>query len=305
MKDERGAVVVLARLNSSTLQELAQVTGGAYTDASSWIDLASLLKKTVEAGTKGDFSEKNTARKIERFQWFLAPGLLLLLISFWAEFPVRPGNAPCRCPRAFSPQPIKQNAAAQTSRRRLRSCALCAFRALVAPLRRRAFAVRDSPAETFRKPLATTVARLAEQPAITAKDYAELATTTITYGQRAKSAQQHAPEVVINDALQGVDIGEKLDAKAARMAAARAESRISSRKTSRLGSKKEGRGQEKSGPAKTGSAEKPAQNQDKNQPKDQEQGKVRPAKTGPAKAAAGSETATSRTQNQTRTPSAT
>ncbi len=89
VKDERGAVV-LSRLNSSTLQELAQVTGGAYTDASAWIDLPALLKKTVEAGRKGDFSEKNAARKIERYQWFLAPGLLLLLISYWAEFPVRP-----------------------------------------------------------------------------------------------------------------------------------------------------------------------------------------------------------------------
>src|SRR4051812_16752206 len=89
VKDERGAVV-MSRLNSSTLQELAQVTGGAYTDASSWVDLAGLLRKTVEAGRKGEFAEKNTARLMERFQWFLAPGLLLLLISFWTEFPVRP-----------------------------------------------------------------------------------------------------------------------------------------------------------------------------------------------------------------------
>ena len=89
VKDERGAVV-MSRLNSSTLQELAQVTGGAYTDASSWVDLPALLRKTVDAGRKGEFAEKNTARLVERFQWFLAPGLLLLLISFWAEFPVRP-----------------------------------------------------------------------------------------------------------------------------------------------------------------------------------------------------------------------
>jgi len=89
VKDERGAVV-MSRLNSSTLQELAQVTGGAYTDASAWIDLPGLLAKTVDAGKKGEFAEKNTARLIERFQWFLAPGLLLLLISFWTEFPVRP-----------------------------------------------------------------------------------------------------------------------------------------------------------------------------------------------------------------------
>ena len=80
----------MSHLNSSTLQELAQVTGGAYTDASAWVDLPALLAKTIEAGKKGEFAEKNTARLIERYQWFLAPGLLFLFFSFWAEFPVRP-----------------------------------------------------------------------------------------------------------------------------------------------------------------------------------------------------------------------
>ena len=41
------------------------------------------------------------------------------------------------------------------------------------------------------------------------------AQTTLTYGERLKSAQQQPPERVIRDALQGVDVGEKLDTKAA------------------------------------------------------------------------------------------
>ena len=49
MKDERGAVV-LSKLNSSTLQELATATNGVYTDASTWVDLGALLKQTVAAG---------------------------------------------------------------------------------------------------------------------------------------------------------------------------------------------------------------------------------------------------------------
>jgi len=76
-------------------------------------------------------------------------------------------------------------------------------------------APEEPPGETFSKPLVTAVARLAEQPAISAKDYSELAQTTVTYGQRLKSAQQRAPEKAINDALQAVDLGEKMDAKAA------------------------------------------------------------------------------------------
>jgi Ca-activated chloride channel family protein len=211
VKDERGAVV-LARLESNTLQELAQVTGGAYTDASSWVDLPGLLKKTVEAGRKGDFSEKNTARKIERFQWFLAPGLLLLFISYWAEFPVRPRE------RAL---PLGKGKG-RGQKAEVRSQTLASVASFVlAVLWLSALSSQpstlgaESAQDTLAKPLTTTVARLADQPALSAKDCSELAQTTITYGQRVKSAQQQPPERVVRDALQGVDLGEKLDSKVA------------------------------------------------------------------------------------------
>jgi Ca-activated chloride channel family protein len=205
VKDQRGAVV-LSRLNSSTLQELAQVTGGAYTDASTWVDLPALLNKTVEAGRKGEFSEKNTARMIERYQWFLAPGLLLLLISFWAEFPVRPRE------RAL-PLGKARNAERGMPAKAV-SFVLCLLWLSALSLQPSAFGA-ESAEDTLAKPLSTTVARLSEKSGVTAKDFAELAQTTITYGQRMKSGQQHPPETVIRDALQGVDLGEKLEAKAA------------------------------------------------------------------------------------------
>ncbi len=207
VKDDRGAVV-LARLNSSTLQELAQVTGGAYTDASAWVDLPGLLRKTVEAGRKGDFSEKNTARKIERFQWFLAPGLLLLFISFWAEFPVRPRERalPLGKARGRNPEGGAQAMAAASF------AIIFAVHCLLLTVR---LSAAESLGDTFAKPLSTTVDRLAEKDVLAAKDYSELAQTTITYGQRVKSAKQRPPENVIRDALQAVDLGEKIDAKAA------------------------------------------------------------------------------------------
>lgn len=89
VKDERGAVV-LSKLEPATLRELAQATDGVYQDASSWIDLAGLINSTVEAGRKGQFTEKNTVRLVERFQWPLAVGVWLLLVSLYYEFPVRP-----------------------------------------------------------------------------------------------------------------------------------------------------------------------------------------------------------------------
>jgi Ca-activated chloride channel family protein len=206
VKDERGAVV-MSRLNSSTLQELAQVTGGAYTDASAWVDLPALLKKTVEAGRKGEFSEKNTARLIERFQWFLAPGLLLLLISFWAEFPVRPRERalPLGKTRGQRTENGGQKAAAVAA-------ALFLSSVLSFPSSVRA---AEGGEDTLAKPLSTTVARLAAKDAVNAKEFSEMASTTVTYGQRVKSAQQPPPENVIRDGLSAVDAGEKLDAKAA------------------------------------------------------------------------------------------
>ncbi|MEO7598205.1 MAG: VWA domain-containing protein, partial [Opitutus sp.] len=59
VKDERGAVV-LSKLESSTLRELADKTNGVYQDASNWIDVAALVSSTVESGKKGQFTDKNT-----------------------------------------------------------------------------------------------------------------------------------------------------------------------------------------------------------------------------------------------------
>ena len=231
VKDERGAVV-LARLNSSTLQELAQVTGGAYTDASTWVNLSALLQSTIEAGRKGEFSEKNTARMIERFQWFLAPGVLLLFVSFWAEFPVRPRerNLPLSAPAARKlSTPIAKG---QTIAAGLLGLLWLSTLSVFAPpagagtnpgglgsgttgQRSALGAESNAPSDTLTKPLATTVARLAEQDALSAKDCSELAQSTVTYGQRLKSAQQHPVENAIRDALQAVDLGEKRDPKVA------------------------------------------------------------------------------------------
>lgn len=208
VKDERGAVV-MSRLNSSTLQELAQITGGAYADASAWVDLPDLLQKTVAAGQKGEFSEKNTARLVERFQWFLAPGLLLLLLSFWTEFPVRPRERALPLAGRGTRKAEHEAPKAVVASLALALLWLSAFRLPPSALG------AESAQDTLAKPLSTLVGRLAEKSGLSAKDCAELAQTTLTYGERVKTAQQHPPESVIRDALQAVDLGEKLDPKAA------------------------------------------------------------------------------------------
>ena len=89
LKDERGAAV-LSRLEPATLQDLAQETGGAYREASNWVDLAGLIKETVDQGKAGDFSKSREVRQAERFQLFLGPALLLLFFSFALEIPALP-----------------------------------------------------------------------------------------------------------------------------------------------------------------------------------------------------------------------
>lgn len=257
VKDERGAVV-MSRLNSSTLQELAQVTGGAYTDASAWVDLAALLRKTVEAGRKGEFAEKNTARLVERFQWFLAPGLLLLLISFWTEFPVRPRERALPLGKARGQR--TENGGQKTAI----AAALILFSVLCHPSSGSA-AEPPTPEDPIAKPLSTTVARLAAKDTVTAKEYAEMASTTVTYGQRVKSAQQQPLESVVRDALQAVTTGEKLDAKAADWPKLRAE-------LEDLIKKEEPPPQDKKDQDKK-DQEKQDQQQDQNQSQDQQQDK--------------------------------
>ena len=89
VKDDRGAVV-LSKLDPATLRELATKTTGVYADASGWVDLAQLIDSTVATGRKGETREETRTRLAERYQWPLAAALLLLALSYWREFPIRP-----------------------------------------------------------------------------------------------------------------------------------------------------------------------------------------------------------------------
>jgi Ca-activated chloride channel family protein len=91
MKDERGAAV-LTRLEPSTLEALASETGGAYREASNWVDVKDLLQETIEQGKSGEFSKTREARQAERFQWALAPSVFLLALSLALEMPVLPSR---------------------------------------------------------------------------------------------------------------------------------------------------------------------------------------------------------------------
>lgn len=228
VKDARGAVV-LSKLESATLQELAQKTKGVYRDASAWLDLAALLAETIEAGRKGQFVEKNTVRLAERFQWPLAFGLWCLFVSFCYEFPVRTK------PRTLSLREAPPAPPAGRERPRAPAAALLLLLApcslVVAPSpAQAAIKLAPPPAGTAEAAppgdaasLARIVTRLAARENRTARDWAELGRETVTWGSRLQSQQQPVPAGPVRDALAAVDLGAKLDRSAADWPKLRAE----------------------------------------------------------------------------------
>jgi Ca-activated chloride channel family protein len=211
MKDERGAVV-LSKLESATLQNLAQATGGVYRDASTWLDLASLIRETVDAGRKGKFVEQNSVRLVERFQWPLAFGLWCLLVSFCYEFPVRPR------PREIKLTPENRGPRTENRERRTEGrpavaiAVLCLLSSVLCPPSS-ARAAEGGPAPAA--PLAKIVGRLSAAAARSARDWAEFGRETVTWGSHLQSEQQPVPEGPVHDALTAVDTGAALDAKTA------------------------------------------------------------------------------------------
>ncbi len=225
VKDDRGAVV-LSKLEPNTLRELADMTGGVYRDASTWVDLATLIQSTVEAGKKGEFMEKNSVRLVERYQWPLALALLCLIASFWREFPVRPK------PRTLRPAMTSPRAGAPATA--TVAVLLCVFLLsalstqlsaqpgtppITAPrAAARGVAESDAPAATQPAPsaaLSKIVTRLAATPDRSGRDWAELARETVTWGQRLQSDQQPVAPGPVQDALAAVDAGSALDSKTA------------------------------------------------------------------------------------------
>lgn len=204
VKDERGAVV-LSRLGTATLQELAQKTGGVYTDASNWVDLAQVVEATVEQGRRGDFADVREVRLVERFQWLLAPALLFLLWSYWREFPVRPkARALKLAAPAAAPTPVRRTAAPAAA-----ASALLIAAALLLPPP--VSAQGEDAAATLAGPLSKLVAQLSSRDRLAARDYDELARTTLLFGQRVQGAGQPVPSGPVHDGIAAVDAGAALE----------------------------------------------------------------------------------------------
>jgi Ca-activated chloride channel family protein len=203
IKDERGAVV-MSKLESATLDELARATDGVYRNASAWIDLAALVRETVESGRKGKFAETNTVRLVERFQLPLAFAVWCMLVSLCYEFPIHPR------PRVIA---LKKNAEFPMPNAELKTAsALFVIACLSLGIRHSAFAA-EAATPPPSAALSKIIGRVAGIAAPSARDWADLARETVNWGSRVKSEQQPVPEGPVHDALSAVSLGSKLDAQ--------------------------------------------------------------------------------------------
>ena len=81
-KDDKGNIV-LTRMRPETLEEIASETGGKFFHAQNGRDELSIIYNDLSKIKKTQFGEKRVADYEDRFYYFLAPAILLLLVEFF------------------------------------------------------------------------------------------------------------------------------------------------------------------------------------------------------------------------------
>jgi len=230
LKDATGGEV-LTQLKAASLEELSKVTNGLYADGNAWVDMADLLKRSVESGHKEPVYKKDQALLQERFQYALVPAVILLLISFWRELPVRPRSRELKFRR-----PETETSPARGGTRREAAVAVSLFLVLLAGVTGPARAQDAPPVMTggdmdesavnniatnshvapvgaFGEMLRRRVDDIVKKRDPNAYDYSSLAIDTITYVEGTLRIRKQVAASVIDDALKGLDIGQAMDAE--------------------------------------------------------------------------------------------
>lgn len=94
-------------LTPDTLRTLANRTGGRYaphSGLSSAEEIGNLLEDTVEQGRRGRSSVEMLAVESDKFQWLLAPAVLLALVGLFFDFAPQPKPRPVRSESPQRPQ---------------------------------------------------------------------------------------------------------------------------------------------------------------------------------------------------------
>ncbi len=211
---------IISKLQPATIQALAASTGGVFRKANDKVDIAALLAETVAAGRKGRFAAQLGASRPERFQWFLAPAVILGMIGLWREVGLRP--------RA---RHVRRQTALHTADSSV-ATAVAVILAVAILFQARAFAHNDGSDEaiSFRASVDSTAAdrllKIVEHLArrgYDASDVRLMVEETIAYGLEAQTKKMPVAVGAIQDAINATRYGERLDPKIANWSYLRAQ----------------------------------------------------------------------------------
>jgi Ca-activated chloride channel homolog len=222
--DQRGGYLannhndaVVSKLTPATMQTLANRTIGRYvaaTDLTGPDAVKKLLQDTVESGRAGRVGNANSSVNTDRFQWFLAPAVLLGLLSLLREFSRRTRPRPIR-PTAPAPVPGMSpfgRHAAPTAGVALLLCVMAAPRVWAHFDSTAGFSVEETfdsnPSDRLRA-IATHLGKMGYD----AYDLELLVEATIKYGTDERRLGSPPLKGVVFDAIDAVRVGERLNPK--------------------------------------------------------------------------------------------
>ncbi|MEO0453343.1 MAG: VWA domain-containing protein [Verrucomicrobiota bacterium] len=209
IKQESGAAV-LSRLESATLEELANQTNGRYVEAARWVDLGQLVQATVESGKAGDYTEQSERVPLERFQIPLAVSLFFFLMSLWREVPVRPRLK--KLSPELTPLGNEEQEEVETKSQVPPPLPVGLVMIYFGFLATGSYGQLPNTQDPLAN-LTAAITSLSQKDQLDAIDLAGLAQSTIKAGQQEMGSD--FPKGAIYDAIDAVQAGRKLDASAA------------------------------------------------------------------------------------------
>ncbi len=222
---------VLTRVRLSALDALAKATGGAVVPANSWVNISDQLKRLSSSRPKQVIHKKDESRQVERYRWPLIPALILLLLSFWRELPVRPKNREMKTSAPSAPSvpstPSAPPAPARTAAAVAALAFLCGWLAIEPRARAQDPGMvsndMDELKQFYDPDRASTTsgvgglvsqritALLSRKTPPTSDDYVGLVIDSMAYAEDTLKGRQRFPASIITDALKAIDLGEALN----------------------------------------------------------------------------------------------
>lgn len=217
LRNPAGAEVI-SRLNSTTLEEFAHATGGAYLPGASWVDVQGTLKTAVKGSAASTTFVVDETQLVERYRWLVVPALLLLAWSFWLEFPVKPSLRQIHLPTPAAPvsaMSARLGASVATA-----AAAVALLFIAVPPRlhsqdeddqRRQMEADPRSPLRSLGGLVSQRITGILENPHPNSNDCVSLVIDIVAYCENTLRARQRFPVSIIDDGNKAIDWGEKMD----------------------------------------------------------------------------------------------